>query len=161
MTHACRTACHLLFVVSTMFTSIRLAAQAVSTGDSDADSAYQSHDWQKAEGLYTTLVKDKPENARFWYRLGVCERANRHFRPALEAFAKAKEFGAGNGLPPFIADYGIAITYAAMGDQAHALAALKQSADGGYSQTDRIDGDAEWNALRTDSQFLKLAKQVK
>ena len=161
MTHSSRAAGFLMFLTFVTLSSTSLTAQATSPEDSAADAAYQSHDWPKAEGLYASLAKDHPESVRNWYRLGVCERADRHFQPALEAFAKAKGLGAGNGLPPFIADYELASTYAAMGDQAHALAALKQSADGGYSQTARIDSDTEWNAMRTDSHFLALAKQVK
>jgi hypothetical protein len=60
-----------------------------------------------------------------------------------------------------MADYAIALTYAAKGDAAHAFASLKASADGGFTQTASLDGDAEWSALRSDAQFIALAKEVK
>src|SRR5438067_3207 len=74
----------------------------VAAGDaaaSQADAAYTQHDWQAAEKLYASLTKQSPENARYWYRLAVCERADKEYAPALEAFQKAGELAGGKGLP--------------------------------------------------------------
>ena len=128
---------------------------------SEADAAYTQHDWTRAEGLYASLSKAEPENARYWYRLGVCERADRHYAPALEAFRKAGELGAGKGLQKSLVDYELATTYVAMGDTANALKLLKDSADGGFLQVSRIESDPEWKALRSDQQFIALAKVVR
>lgn len=139
-------------------------AQAPSNADgpdSQADAAYTQHDWATAEKLYASLTKAKPENARYWYRLAVCERANKRYTAALEAFRKAGELGAQKGLPKFLVDYELSSTYAAMGDAANAFKLLKDSADGGFVQVSRIENDAEWNALRTDQQFVALAKEVR
>ena len=136
-----------------------MEAQAAPDPDA-ADKVYNTHDWQAAETLYAALTAQKPENARFWYRLGVSARSNKHFKVALEALQKAREAGAGKGLPAFIVDYEIATTYAAEGENAQALKLLKSSADAGYMQPDRLANDAEWNAFRKDDQFLAVAKQV-
>ncbi len=125
-----------------------------------ADAAYTAHDWVKAEELYSALVKQNPDRARLWYRLGTAQRANKHYDAALASFAKAKELGANKGLPGFIVDYEVASTQAAAGDPKKALEMLKASANAGYSQVDRIEKDTEWSGLRQDPQFAALAKQV-
>ena len=133
--------------------------QAVASTDS-ADKAYTSQIWSEAERQYSELTKQQPDNARFWYRLGVSARGDKHFDAALQAMQKAKTLGAGRGLPAFLADYEIATTYAAMGDSAHALESLKSSAKAGFMMPSRLQNDAEWNSLRTNDRFLTLAKQV-
>ncbi len=140
-----------------------LSAQTVriaGTAESKADAAYTGHDWSLAENAYSSLIKEEPSNARYWYRLGVSERANKHYLPALESFGKARVFGAAKGLPDFLVDYEIACTYAAMGNSIEAFGTLKKSADGGFSLSSRLEGDAEWNSFRKDPQFTAIAKQV-
>jgi hypothetical protein len=41
-----------------------------------------------------------------------------------------------------------------------ALGSLKSSADGGFMQPARLESDTEWNSLRSNDQFIALAKQV-
>jgi tetratricopeptide (TPR) repeat protein len=125
-----------------------------------ADKAYASQNWTEAEQQYSELTKQQPENARFWYRLGVSARADKRFDAALAAMEKAKALGAGRGLPAPLADYELATTYAAMGDNTRALHILKLSADGGFVQPARLENDAEWNSLRTNTQFAALQKQI-
>ena len=139
---------------------ISALGQAPASTDS-ADKAYTSQNWPEAEHQYSELTKQQPDNARFWYRLGVSARGDKHFDAALQAMQKAKTLGAGRGLPAFLADYEIATTYAAMGDSAHALETLKSSANAGFMMPSRLQNDAEWNSLRTNDQFLELAKQVR
>jgi len=129
--------------------------------ESEADAAYQRHDWSAAEKMYHALTAAQADNARYWYRLAVCERANKEYAPALEAFRKAGELAAGKGLPKSLVDYELASTYAAMADTVNALKLLKNAVDGGFLQVSRLENDAEWNALRNDQQFLALAKVVR
>jgi hypothetical protein len=155
----------LSFVSSVLLATLSpglIAAQAppADSAEAAADAAYTSHDWARAEDLYSGVVTKSPESARFWFRLGTAQRGNRHFDAALASFAKAKELGASKGLPGYVVDYEVAATQAAAGDRKKALEALKTSADAGYSQTGRIENDAEWSGLREDPQFAALAKQV-
>ena len=138
---------------------IAVWAQSAASPDS-ADKAYTAQNWGEAESQYASLTKQEPENARFWYRLGVSARANKHFDLALEAMQKAKTLGAGKGLPPSLADYEIATIYAGMGNSKNALQTLKASADGGFFQPGRLKSDVEWNSLRDNEQFAALAKEV-
>ena len=125
-----------------------------------ADEAYARRDWPSAERLYSSLAQE-PGNARYWYRLGVAERGNQHYAPALEAFRKAGELGAGKGLPKSLIDYELATTYSGMGDREKALKLLKDARDEGFLQDNRLEEDAEWNNLRTDQEFATIAKDVK
>jgi len=144
--------------VSVLF-PIATLGQAAASPEA-ADKAYTAKNWAEAESQYSALVKQQPENARFWYRLGVSERGDKHFDASLESLQRARSLGAGRGLPAFIADYEIATTYAAMGDSAHALETLKSSANAGFMNASRLEGDVEWNALRTNDQFIALSKEV-
>src|SRR3569833_2231921 len=98
------------FAVALIFTVIPMGASAQTAGSSDsaaqaAEKAYTSENWTDAKRQYSELTKQQPENARFWYRLGVSARGDRHFDASLEALQKAKSLGVGRGLPAFLADY--------------------------------------------------------
>ncbi len=127
---------------------------------SAADKTYAAQNWTEAESQYSALTRQNPENPRFWYRLSVSARKDKHYDLALAAMQKAKTLGASKNLPAFIADYEIAVIFAGMGESDHALASLKSSADGGYSQPTRLADDTEWNSLRSSPRFVALAKQV-
>src|SRR5579872_5249383 len=97
------------------FLAVAVPAQvptSSATAIADADKAYVAHDWNAAESQYSALLRSQPENPRFYYRLGVAARANKHYDAALQAMEKAKLFGAGKGLPIFLADYEIALSHA-------------------------------------------------
>ena len=136
------------------------AHSPLNSAESAADMAYTAHQWTEAEALYSTLTKQTTDNARLWFRLAVSARADKHYALALSCFDRAKRLGAGTGLPAFVTDYELATTYAANGDIVHAFEALKESADGGFPQLDRLENDAEWNLLRNDLRFTALLKQV-
>jgi len=127
---------------------------------SAADKTYTAQNWTEAESQYSALTRQNPENARLWYRLGISARNDKHFDVALDAMQKAKRLGASKGLPGSIADYEIAVIFAGMGESDRALASLKSSADGGFSQPARLANDTEWTALRSGPQFIALSKQV-
>jgi hypothetical protein len=148
----------------TLFLSLVASAQGPSEADpavTAADKAYAAKDWTAAESQYSSLTSRQSENARFWYRLGVSARGNRHYDVTLAAMQKAKALGAGKGLPTPLADYEIATIHAGMGESSFALQLLKTAADGGFMQPSRVENDSEWNALRTNDQFIGLAKQVR
>jgi tetratricopeptide (TPR) repeat protein len=155
-------ACLVIIFLSVVVASAASQAPLTSTAtESEANAAYTAHNWIEAESLYASLTKQQPENARFWFRLGVSQRGARHDAPALESFEKARKLSAGKGLPAFTVDYEVATTYAAMGNSSEALKALKASAAAGFFQPDRLESDSEWNSLRSDEQFQSLARQIK
>jgi len=125
-----------------------------------ADQAYTEKNWSEAESKYSALTAQQSDNARYWYRLGVSARGNKHYAVALEALQKARTLGAGRGLPAFLADYEIATTYAGMGDSVRALETLKASTQAGFRMPSRLHDDTEWNSLRSSSQFEAIANEV-
>jgi tetratricopeptide (TPR) repeat protein len=131
------------------------------TPEAQAAAAYTAHDWPRSESLYSSLTQQNASNPRFWYRLAVSQRGNRHYNPALASFQKSRALAPPSQLPGFLVDYELALTYAGKGDTAHALESLKSSADAGFAQTARIVNDTEWTALRSNETFLALAKEVK
>jgi hypothetical protein len=154
-----------LFILACIFAVMPVLASTQTAPASDpataaADKAYVAHDWVAAEAQYSALVRLQPDNPRFFYRLAVAARANKHYDAALEAMQKAKALGAAKGLPVSLADYEIAASYAGTGNESLALKFLKSSADEGFLQTDRLGSDAEWTSLRTNDQFIALTKQV-
>jgi hypothetical protein len=152
-----------LTLLATHLFGAALYAQVAAAGvptESEADKAYTQHEWAIAESQYKLLTEKDPANARFWFRLGVCSRADKHYESALEAFQQVKARSAGKGLPAFIPDYEIAETYAAKGDAPHAFDSLNASAQAGFSQPDRLANDAEWNELRGDPKFATLLAVV-
>ena len=155
---------HLVIVsVTAAFLAISATAQTAPQSDpavSAADKAYTAQKWPEAQEQYAALTKLEPENVRFWYRLGVSARGNKHYDAALEAMQRAKALGAGRGLPAFLADYEIATTYAGMGDSTHALETLASSVHAGFMMPSRLKNDAEWNSLRANDQFNALSKLV-
>jgi tetratricopeptide (TPR) repeat protein len=162
MKHADRAFLCLAFALLTVMQYHRLLAQAPANDPlASADAVYTARNWTAAENLYLSLAKENPDNARYWYRLGVSQRGAGHFHAALESLEKARTLGAGKGLPGSLVDYELGTTYAAMGDSARAIKSLKDAADGGFLQPDRVQNDAEWNRLRDDPQFIALAKEVK
>lgn len=156
MKHGSRAGVCLAVALLTAIGPHRLSAQA---NDSvvGADAAYTAHNWAVAENLYSSLAKQNPDNARYWYRLGVSQRGAGHLQTALQSLEKARTLGA----PGSMVDYEVGTTYAAMGDPSRAMKALKDAADGGFTQVERVQKDAEWNALRKDPRFIALANQVK
>jgi tetratricopeptide (TPR) repeat protein len=158
MKHADRAFLCLAFSLLSVIQPHRLLAQApANDAATAADAAYTAHDWAVAEGFYLSLAKENPANARYWYRLGVSQRGAGHFQPALESLEKARTLGA----PGSTVDYEVGATYAAMGDSSGAIKALKDAADGGFTQVDRVQKDAEWNSFRSAPQFIALANKVK
>ncbi|WP_162601737.1 tetratricopeptide repeat protein [Occallatibacter savannae] len=152
---------HLLVALAFVSSLFAFSSSAQSPASPDAaDKAYSSQNWPEAERQYSDLTDQQPDNARFWYRLGVSARADKHFDAALAALEKAKALGVGHGLPAPLADYELATTYAGIGDTQRALTILKTSAYAGFMQPARLDNDAEWTSLRADSQFIALAKEV-
>jgi tetratricopeptide (TPR) repeat protein len=162
MKHTSRAGLCLAFTLLIVIPPHRLLAQAQATDPvASADAAYTAHNWTVAENLYLSLAKENPDNARYWYRLGVSQRGAGHFQAALASLEKARMLGAAKALPGYIVDYEVGATYAAMGDSGRAIKALKDAADGGFFQPDRVQNDAEWNPLRNDPQFIALANKVK
>lgn len=101
----------LIVLLAVLYGSPSPAAAQDDAEPAAADQAYSAKQWPRAEALYAALVRQSPETARFWFRLGVAQRGNQHFDAALQSFDRARRLGAGKGLPPFVVDYEVAETW--------------------------------------------------
>ena len=125
--------------------------------ESGADRAYTAADWRSAETAYAVLTREHPENARYWYRLGVSQKSLGEFDEALASFAKAETLG----VPRFLAQYALAATKAKKGDTDAAFRHLDEAVAAGFAQPDQLASDLDFASLRSDPRFAKLMEQAR
>ncbi len=139
---------------------VRVAAQdqhSLDVMSADANTAYDSKNWTKAEPLYSRLAAAHPESGRYWYRLGVCRQRNGQHEKAVEAFQKAQAAGT----PPALAAYNLAAAYATMGQSDKAIAQLTEAVKMGYAQPDEMADDPDLQSIRPDSHFSALLEDAR
>jgi len=90
--------------------SVASFAQATEAAAA-ANAAYQQKECVTAARLYGELAQSSPKNPRFWYRLGVSQRATGQNEQALQSFPKAQV----NGLPLALGGLEIASAYTTLG----------------------------------------------
>lgn len=130
-------------------------ASAVSQVASDAAAAYDGKDWAKSAKLYMQIVQTAP-NPRAWYRLGVSLNKVGENDKAIEAFEKGRALG----LPPQIAEYGIAVVFASKKDKDKAFEHLEKAAQNGLGQPDQLSADPDLADLKSDPRFAKILEEV-
>jgi tetratricopeptide (TPR) repeat protein len=121
-----------------------------------ANESYQAKDWVKAALLYQQVLLHQPNNGRAWYRLAVSLHALDKQDEAIAAYQKSMDAG----LPPGIAEYGIALAYAAKHDTENTFQYLQRAAQDGFSEPDRLSNDQELSLLRADARFAKIVEQA-
>jgi tetratricopeptide (TPR) repeat protein len=141
--------------------AVALASRAQDAPAEDpaaaANSAYQAKDWAKALPLYDRLTKAQPDSPLNWYRLGACQLQTGEHEAALASFQAAHA----KGLPPSVADFGIAQALASMGRSQDALDALAQAVKSGFAQPERLASDPALDPLRADARFAPLLEQAR
>lgn len=98
----------------------------------------------------------QPNNGRAWYRLAASLHARDKQDEAIEGYQKSIKAG----LPAGIAEYGMALTYAAKHDTEEAFRYLQKAAQDGFSEPDRLTTDPELFSLRAEARFAKIIQQV-
>src|SRR5664279_1203166 len=145
---------YLLFaalLVLVAFATFEVKAQ-VTDSTAAADSAYQQKDWPTAEKLYGELTQSNPKNKRFWYRLGVSERAMGNNQKALQDFQQAQA----NGLPLALVGFDLACAYSSVGQKEKALETLTGAIKQGFGQPERMSSEPALQPLKSDPRFAKL-----
>jgi tetratricopeptide (TPR) repeat protein len=139
-------------------TAAQQVAQAPPAIDeaATANEAYQAKDWAQAALLYQQVVLHQPSNGRAWYRLAVSLHALDKQDEAIAAYQKSMEAG----LPPGVAEYGMALAHALKHDTQKAFEYLQKAAQDGFSEPDRLTSDQELSSLRPDARFAKIVEQV-
>jgi tetratricopeptide (TPR) repeat protein len=131
------------------------AAQSVDE-TARANEAYQARNWVTAALLYQQVVLHHPNNGRAWYRLAASLHALGKQDEAIAAYQKSLEAGS----PPGVAEYGIALAYAAQRATENAFQYLQRAAQDGFSEPDRLKNDEELSPLRADARFAKILEQA-
>jgi len=153
-------ACYLILCLLLLPASPRsLLSQESSAAidDSAADRAYSSGDWKTAEAAYQGLAAKNPQNARYWYRLGVAQKSLGELDQAIETFRKSESAG----VPRHLVRYAMAETQARKGDASAAFSFLEQALNSGYANADQLSSDPDFASLRSDSRFAKLLDQAR
>ncbi len=66
-----------------------------------ADAAYSNLEWEKSEQFYLQLLKESPNNAHFWYRLGNIYSSTNRNHEAIVAYNQAIKLDPQNPHPWF------------------------------------------------------------
>jgi tetratricopeptide (TPR) repeat protein len=136
-----------------------LGAQSAETSENPAaaNSAYLAKDWTKAVPLYEALAQIHPDNARNWYRLGVCLHGVGKNDKALTALQKAKALGA----PAQNVEYSLAEVSASLGEKDRALEHLAEAMKQGYAQPEQMSASSDFKTISSDARFAPLLEQAR
>jgi tetratricopeptide (TPR) repeat protein len=136
-----------------------LGAQTADTSENPAaaNSAYLAKDWSKATPLYETLAQNHPDNARDWYRLGVCLHEVGKNDKALTALQKAQTLGA----PAQNVEYSLAEVFASLGEKDRALEHLAEAMKQGYAQPEQMSASTDFRTITSDARFAPLLEQAR
>lgn len=121
-----------------------------------ANAAYQQKDWTTAAKLYGELAQANPKNPRYWYRLGVSQRATGQNEQALHDFQQAQA----NGLPLALVGFDEACAYSSLGEQDKALDTLSEAIKQGFGQPDRMNSEPALQPLKSDPRFAALVEKA-
>ena len=136
--------------------SVASFAQATEAAAAAANAAYQQKDWATAAKLYGELAQSSPKNPRFWYRLGVSQRATGQNEQALQSFPKAQV----NGLPLALGGLEIASAYTALGQKDKALSVLAEAIQQGFRQPEKMNTEPALQPLKSDPRFAELLEKA-
>jgi tetratricopeptide (TPR) repeat protein len=150
-------------LLCTLSLSALLAARSVAQQPPDdaahsaeANAAYETQDWAKAERLYAKMVEEHPEVPRLWFRLADCQQQLGQLDQALTTMLS----GLKAGVPPIFGEYVIATIYAQKNEKEKAFEHLKIAVDNGYNRPEQFEGDKHLDLLRSDGRFAALKKQA-
>jgi tetratricopeptide (TPR) repeat protein len=122
----------------------------------EANEAYQANDWARASFLYQEFTSRQPSNGRAWYRLAASLHALGKQDEAVAAYQKSMEVG----VAPGVAEYAMALAYAAKHDTEKTFQLLQKAAQDGFNEPDRLASEQELSPLRADARFAKIVEQA-
>ncbi len=123
-----------------------------------ADSLLSRSSWRDASVAFKQVVTDEPQNGAAWSSYGESLLQLREYDASLHAFSTAESLK----FRPFINIVNQARVYAAQGDDARALAAIRRVIAGGAGGTlrPRILGATEFSHLETSAAWRVLMEQA-
>jgi Tfp pilus assembly protein PilF len=108
----------------------------------------------EAAKLWAQVVEINPHEGRFWNALGQAYYDSKDYRKAIAAYEKVLEL---RYAYPFTAAYNIACSYALNGEKEQAYQWLEKSLDLGWRDLKHLQTDSDFDSLRNEARFKKLA----
>jgi tetratricopeptide (TPR) repeat protein len=118
---------------------------------------FASQDWPASIKAHESLVRERPQDAQAWLRLGISLQGAGRYADSIRPLEEAARLGA----PAAGAvQLRLAKAFARTGSVAKALAALQAAADGGFGNLAALDNDADLATVREDSDFSAVRTAV-
>ncbi len=123
----------------------------------EAEQAAASMDWKLAAEKFQAVIDENESDGRAWFMLGYCLHADGKLDEAIVAHKRAATFPGAKR----VALYNLACAYALKGKREAVIQALQGAVDAGFIAREPIVEDSDFDALRDDPEFLKLAEAAK
>lgn len=123
----------------------------------DGQALIQAEEFEKAAEVFHQIVKADPDNARGWHFLGYSLHAAGNLTDALPCHLMAAEF---EQTAP-IASYNIACVYSLRKKTEKTFAWLEKSKALGFDNIEQIEGDTDFDNIRSDPRFAKFVESLK
>jgi hypothetical protein len=149
----------LLFIIASVITPAFALRQDARPDDfqtllQKAQEKTRNKEQAEAAKLWVQVVEINPTEGRFWDQLARAYYDSKDYKKAIAAYEKVLELRFGY---PFTAVYNIACSYALMGEKEQALKWLEKSLDMGFRDLNLVRTDTDFDSMRNDPRFKKLA----
>ena len=121
-----------------------------------AQAHYAAQEWAEAAATYLQILKDNPNDAVAWHRLGTSQIFLKQFTEAINNLKQAIKVGGGVALDY----YNLACAYARSGQKAEALENLEKAINAGFVDRQQYETDTDLDSLRETEKFKELLKRL-
>jgi ketosteroid isomerase-like protein len=120
------------------------------------EELFLARDWTDAAAAYQSYLKDHPDSAFAWHRLGASQVALRQLPEAIKSLNQAVAVGGGSA-----ADYyNLACAYALSGASDQALSQVEKAIDAGLRNRRQYESDEDLASLRGLPRFQELMQRL-
>lgn len=126
-------------------------------GLQEALRLYSIQDWPASVRAHEALVRDRPQDAQAWVRLGVSLQGAGRYADSVRPLEEGARLGAPAAGPVQLR---LAKAHARAGDVPRALLSLRKAADGGFGGVAQVDQDADLAPVRADAGFAELRAAI-
>jgi tetratricopeptide (TPR) repeat protein len=121
-----------------------------------AEEPYLEGRWADAEAAYGSYLKDNPDNAFAWNRLGTSQVQQKKYAEAVRSFERAIEIGGGAAVD----FYNLACAYALSGAPDAALDNVERAIGAGLKRREQYEADPDLASLRELPRFKALMQSL-
>jgi ketosteroid isomerase-like protein len=122
-----------------------------------AQQHYLSQEWAQAAATYQQIVKENPNDAVAWHRLGTSQVFLRQLPDGIKNLEQAIKVGGGAPLD----FYNLGCAFALSGDRDKALDNLEKAIDAGFTDRQQYETDGDLDSLREVARFKELLKRLR